>query len=217
VTDASVPHLRVVTEVNPDTGEVIEPTCADCRELTVKLAHTEAALATLARTNSALRGEISKHKKREADAEQVREVMEYWWRHCRKSNKAVKIPLDCERAKRVRKMLESFSVDELKEAIDGARTMPFERYGHRYCEAGEGRVRRDDLEFICADVRRVEGLRAVAGSDAGHRGYKAFVWDCIQRDERVLHALALLGQTTPHGEALAQAASWAYGKLRGSQ
>ena len=199
-------HLRVV---NPETGELTEGAGAELVALRAKLEDTEAALAKECRTSQALRNQLSAQKRRAANAEQVRDVLDYWHRKCRGSSARVKVPVDGKRGDAVRKMLATFSVDELKEAVDGAAAFPFQHYDRRFCEAGPNRERRDDLDFICADERRVEKLRDLIGMDHAHRRYRAFVWECVRRDPSVLPALVLLASLDPHGEVLAAAARWA--------
>lgn len=135
--------------------------------------------------------------------------MSYWHEKCRGGNPNVKIPLDCRRADAVRKMLSSFTPQALCEAIDGAERFPWQHYDRRYPEPGPGRDRRDDLDYICADVKRVEMFRELRDGDEAQKAYRRYVFELCRRHPLIVAALAMLAGEDVHGSVLAKAALWA--------
>lgn len=160
------------------------------------------------RTIAALKGEITKLRRVDPQAETITEILDYW--RTRTRHPKACIPLDGSRAKVTKARLADFTPDELKRAIDAAAERPWMGgFGERFCEAGPGRKRRDELELLFRDERHVEDLLALAEGDGPHRAYRRFVHDLCKRDKLVTACLAMLAEHEPHGEVLAAAAVWA--------
>lgn len=166
----------------------------------------------LRRKVAALKGQITKLRKVDPRASEISEVLEYWLLKCKGNSPRVKVPLDGSRAKAVSNMLKLYDVYQLKRAIDALAAFPWAQYDRRYCEAGPGRVRRDELEVAFRDERHVEALLALSDGDEEHKAYRRFVHGLIQQHPLIVAALAMLGQQEPHGSVLASAAKWAAAK-----
>lgn len=160
----------------------------------------------LRRQLNASRQENTRLRKLDVDAETIMERLERWQAKC---HPRAKIPVEGKRWKVVKaRLADGYTAEELDRVIDIAAELPFEQFGRRYCEAGQGRVRRDDLVFLFADETRVDRLLA-STSDETHEEYKAFVWQALQEAPQVCSVLAMLAGREPHGEVLAAAAVWA--------
>lgn len=193
------PELRVIT----GAGEVAE-------DLTALPSREHELLEVIVRQQrqiAALKGEITKLRKVDPDAEVIGELLEYW--RSRTRHPRARIPLDGSRAKVTKARLADFEPEQLRRAIDGVAEFPFMgRFGERFCEDGPDRKRKDDLELIFRDERHVEDAMRLAAGDREHAAYRELVWRLCQV-EPVRVVLAMFGEQEPHGEVLAAAARWA--------
>ena len=202
MTDAAR-HLRVVDGATGELNDDSVPIPSDVALLVEELLETRRKLA-------AARGQLTKLRKVDPRASEIGEVLEHWHTKCKGGSVRVKIPLDGSRAKAVSNMLKLYDVYQLKRAIDALAAFPFARYDLRFCEAGPGRVRRDELEVAFRDERHVEALLALADGDEGHDAFRRHVWEVCKRHPLAKAALAMLaGDGEVHDSVLGAAARWA--------
>lgn len=169
-------------------------------------------IVDLRRKLTAAKGEITKLRKVDPQAETITEVLEYW--RSKTGHRRAQIPLDGSRAKVVKARLANFKPEQLRAAIDAAADYPFMgEFGQRFDEPGKGRKRRDEIELLLRDERHVEDLIALGERDRPFREYALFVRDLCRWDPAIMCALAALGDEEPHGEVLARAARWARKEL----
>lgn len=146
----------------------------------------------------------------EPEAETVMNVLEFWVARCRGGSKRVKIPLTGQRAwLTLQRLKDNYTPEELKRAVLVAEQFPFVHFGRRYCEAGPGRERKDDIVDLFRDEARVDKLLRLEFDTSEHKAYEHYVHDLTKSQPAVLAVLAMLAGQEPHGEVLARAARWA--------
>lgn len=149
--------------IDPTTGELdTAGLMAAFDNKAEELSALEYKLRQSAKSEVALRRELARQHSEGPHAEQVREVLEYWLAKCHKSSRT-KIPMDGARAQKVRSRLnQGFTVDDLKEAVDGCARLPFVGPHGRVATNAAGTQRQDDIELICRDETYVERFRGYA-------------------------------------------------------
>lgn len=201
------PHLRAVPEA--DDRRVIDghgQLDLDSAIIPLDYETLERENRMLRRRNSSLQGEVTKLRVEDPQAQVVRDRLERWQRKC---HPKAKIPIDGKRWKIVKaRLAEGYTPEQLDAVIDLAASMPFEQFGNRYCEAGPGRIRRDDLTFLFADETRVDRLLA-STVDNDHEDYRRWLHGVLKEYPQLIPALAVFAVREPHGEVLAAAAIWA--------
>lgn len=146
----------------------------------------------------------------EPEAEVIANVLEFWVARCRGGSKRVKIPLTGQRAwLTLQRLKDNYTPEELKRTVLVAEQFPFVHFGRRYCEAGSGRERKDDIIDLFRNEATVDKLLRLDFDTHDHRAYEHYVHDLTKRQPAVLAVLALLAGQEPHGEVLARAARWA--------
>jgi hypothetical protein len=149
--------------INPTTGEIdTAGLMAEVDRLTEENAALDFKVRQSARSEVALRKELSKMHADDPRSADIREVLEYWIATCHKSSRT-KIPMDGVRAQKVRSRLnQKFTVEDLKLAIDGAAAKPFVGPKGRVATQEPGCRREDDLELILRDEKYVERFQGYA-------------------------------------------------------
>ncbi len=136
--------------VDPETGELRQPGCQQCAELTVKLAGRTADFDALVQEHTKLlrqRDALLRDRDRERELDPQRavimEIFDHWRERCGHPNAR----FDGRRFDLIKARLRTFSVDELKMAIDGAAVDAFtDSKGKRH----------DRLGLIFESAERVE-------------------------------------------------------------
>jgi hypothetical protein len=95
---------------------------------------------------------------------EIRGLCDHWRLVC--NHERSKTPPGSDRWNAVRKMLEHFSIFEVKQAINGAARFPYVVDARRR-EQGSKKQRFDDLTLICRDVRQVERFMELALDEDG--------------------------------------------------
>lgn len=141
-----VPHV-----IDPQTGEVAP--CQGCIDRDTEL---QLALQKGFRVEQALKRKIAELRDEEPNADEIREVGEYWQQ---KLHPRSKFKPGDDRWDKVRACLRNgYTVERLKCAIDGAAAKPYDiGYGRRSAK-GEPKQRRTDLMYICRGGSVVERL-----------------------------------------------------------
>ena len=136
--------------VDDETGELRTMGCEQCADLTAKLAGKEADFDSLVREHTKLlrqRDALLRDRDRERELDPQRavvmEVFDYWRERCGHPNSR----FDGKRFDLIKSRLRTFSVDELRMAIDGAAVDSF--------IDGKGK-RHDRLGLIFESAERVE-------------------------------------------------------------
>lgn len=148
----------------------------------------------------------------EPEAAVVNDILELWVARCRAGNKRVKIPITGKRAWfTLMRLKDNYEPEELKRVVFVAEQLPFSQYGpaDRYCEAGPGRRRTDDIVDIFKSEAVVDKLLELRFDTHEHKTYEHFVWDLTKRHPVALAVGAMLAGQEPHGEVLARWARWA--------
>lgn len=146
----------------------------------------------------------------EPEAEVIANILEFWVARCRGGSKRVKIPLTGQRAwLTLQRLKDNYTPEELKRAVLVAEQFPFTHFGRRYCEAGPGRERKDDIIDLFRNEATVDKLLRLEFDTHEHKAYEHYVHDLTKRFPDVLAVLAMLAGQEPHGEVLARAARWA--------
>lgn len=157
--------------VDPVTGEVREGlACEHCDRMSRELqqAHQDLAVAEttmrkMRRTEQALRAQLSDRHKNGPDSEKVMEVLEHWKAKCKPR---ARIGTDGKRADYVRKQLKHYSVDQLKQAVDGLAKLPaVGEKGGRVPAGTPNSTVYNDVEHFCSDEIRVERCMGHANDD----------------------------------------------------
>lgn len=160
---------------------------------------------------AAAKAENTKLRAVDPQAAVVRGRLERWQRKC---HPKAKIPVEGKRWKIVKaRLADGYTPEQLDAVIDVAAALPFEQFGRRYCEAGPGRVRRDDITFVFADETRVDRLLTLTDDDE-HESYRRWLHGLLTEHPKLVPVLALLAVRPPHGEVLAAAAVWARRELQ---
>ena len=109
--------------VDPATGELRQPGCQQCADLTAKLAGRTADFDALVREHTKVirqRNALLKDRERERELDPDRavimDVFDYWRERCHHPNAR----FDAKRFDLVKARLKTFTADELRMAIDGA-------------------------------------------------------------------------------------------------
>lgn len=162
-----------------------------CEELEARVAHLERENALLAtdldllqvKYRKALRSEqFALNKLNAAQAidpsnAEIKDLLEYWHKAVGRDGRT-KLPLDGDRAKRVRWALKHFDASEIREAIDGLALFPYV-WGDpkRRMRHGVRSQRSDDLTACLYSERTVERFRALAG-----KAPSSGVWVLVEED-----------------------------------
>lgn len=123
------------------------------------------AIKKCARRETALTNRLKDLHQQGPRAHEVREVVEYWADERLKlpGTRKVKIDLSGAGAQKVRARLnqkpDSFTVEELKEAIDGAMAKPYVGPQGRQAERKPGCTMHIDLDLICREAEHVNRFR----------------------------------------------------------
>jgi hypothetical protein len=155
-------QLRIV---DPVTGELRQPGCSSCADLTAKLdglrgdfdALTREYTKVLRKRDALLR---DRERERELDPERalVMEVFDHWRAACRHPNAR----FDARRFDLIKARLRTFTADELKQAIDGASVAAFvDSTGKRHDRLGLIFESAERVEDFCN--RRVRWLKQQPG------------------------------------------------------
>ena len=136
--------------VDPETGELRAAGCVQCADLAARLAGADTDLELVTRENTRLLRRIDALQ-RDRDAErlndpqraEILDVFDYWREKCRHPNAR----FDGARFDLIKARLRTFTVDELKQAIDGAAV-------DAYVDA-KGK-RHDRLGLVFESAERVE-------------------------------------------------------------
>lgn len=104
------------------------------------------------RTISALKAELSRQRKNSPQAQQARQVFEYWVERLGKNGNVVFGPA---REKAVQARLREYPLEVVLRAVDGCALMPYVGPHGRQAD-GRGAKKHDDLALICRDETTVE-------------------------------------------------------------
>jgi hypothetical protein len=153
VSDESCVHEQLVCR---ECGEVISSFVA--REVYDDL---DRAAKKSRRAETAMRSQLAQHRRQDPAAGVVTDILEYW----HPLMPGADIPLDGERADRVRWALKFKKPQEIKEAIDGAARLPYvwgDGDRARRVQFGTSKQRRVDLTLILRNERTIERFRGYA-------------------------------------------------------
>lgn len=201
------PDLRVID----GEGQVAE-------DLTAILSEEAALLEVIVRQRreiAALKGELTKLRRIDPDAEDIMTLLDYWQRECNHPRSSIEA--DGVRWRKTKERLANplFTPERLKRAIDGTAAFPYEgKYGERFTLPADDRRRKDDLALhIFRDEVQTERRIALAEGDGPYRAYKRLVFDAVRDNPGLVEQFAALGMVDPHGEVLARAVVWARGEV----
>lgn len=196
-------HLRAV-DGNGELVEDVTPVPSDVALLTEEL-------LDLRRKYTALKAQNTRLAKASPKAEQISEVLEHWHAVVKDNHPLVKYPLGEARWKATSKMLQHYTLDELKTCVDVVAARPFMQYDRRYPAPGPGRVRRDDITLMFRDERHVEELLALSDEAVAEReAYARWLHGLCKSYPKLVAMLAYLArEREPHGDVLAGACRWA--------
>lgn len=199
----NAPQLKLV--VNQETGELDDDSVAipsDKALLVEQIVELRAKLAAEIRKN--------KPKVVDAVAADAMDVLAHWKTVVMKDHPNVKIKMFGARWKVVNaRLAEGWTAAELKTVADVASRFPYERYGERFCEPGQGRTKRDDATFIYHDEVRVQRLLEMKQRENTHQFYREWLHRACERYSATVVVLAMLGDREPHAEVLLEAIKWA--------
>jgi hypothetical protein len=209
------PHLRVVT-VN-EQGQVDEQGYLPSDYLLLVEENRK-----LIREKAALKGQLTKLRKVDPQAETIEGLLVYWRNRLRGPASTVDISLDGKRADKVRKAIARCveadqceegdpverAAERIRTAIDGCAMFPFEgAYGRRFSEQVKGSIRKDDLAYVLRDGPKQEQFEALREADEKRIAYAR---DLHRRLLEQPNLKALLATFDPEMcEILCRAIRWA--------
>lgn len=143
----------------------------DLQEQNTDLAHdrdlTDRECRKLRREAGQLRKKLEDAREDDPKSKDIREVLDHWVKATGKSSRTSvtpKTPTGGVRWASVQARLnDTFTVDDLKQAVDGAVRMPFVGPRGRQAVHAPGCQREDDIELICRNERNVERFKGYAG------------------------------------------------------
>lgn len=108
---------------------------------------------------------LKNQTERDPGAKLVTEILQYWQKAT--NHPKAKIPLNGERADKVRGRLKDFTPDQLKEALEGYARFPYVRDAERVSTGDDLTERFDDAELIFRNEKTVEnGIKLLARARA---------------------------------------------------